>query len=214
MKSAISIIDYGVGNLFNLASAFRACGCEPEIVNSPQGIANASRILLPGVGAFEAGMQGLRERNLIEPLKAFASSGRPLLGICLGMQLLARESEEHGKWPGLDLIPGKVIRMEPGSGENVVKIPHMGWNALHPAQSKAWDGTILSSFPSGGMVYFVHSYQVKPEASDVILAEAEYGPNRICAVMRRDNIWGCQFHPERSGELGLKILAAFSGAIS
>lgn len=210
-KADLAIIDYGVGNLFNVQRAFHALGLESVITRDPQEVLAAPRLLLPGVGAFEAGMAHLREYKLIEPVRAFARSGKPLLGICLGMQLLMSRSEENGIHEGLDLIPGQVKRFREPEGGAVFKIPQIGWNALlRPGKGDPWRGTILDGLGADPHMYFVHSYCVFPEDPAARLAITRYGRDEFCSVIQRQNVAGCQFHPERSGEYGLKILENFA----
>ena len=209
---SVLIVDYGVGNLFNVARAFRALGAEPIISNDIQKIRMAERILLPGVGAFAAGMEGLRAHGLVEVLKEIAVAGTvPFLGICLGMQLLMDSSEENGKWQGLGILPGTVKRFSaPVEGAEHFKVPQIGWNTLEiPNSNRSWEKTILHSITPAPSVYFVHSYYVLPQNPEDTLAETVYGNERFCSVIQRDNIRGCQFHPERSGETGLAILKNF-----
>lgn len=201
----VVIVDYGLGNLLSVARAVRAAGGEPDISSDPADVVGAPRVLLPGVGAFGDGMKGLRERGLVEPLRAYANSGRPLLGICLGMQLLMDRSTEFGDHAGLGLVPGTVERL-PG-GTDGLKLPHVGWSALKPASP--WPGTPLDTTPAGAEFYFVHSYAAVPAESKDRLADCGYGAGSFCAALRRGNVVGCQFHPEKSGPAGLDILKRF-----
>ncbi|WP_028609170.1 imidazole glycerol phosphate synthase subunit HisH [Paenibacillus harenae] len=195
----IAIIDYGMGNLHSVSKAVERLGCEAVITADPGTIAQADGAILPGVGAFGDAMQNLRHTKLDEVTKSFAASGKPMLGICLGMQLLFSESEEYGTHGGLNLLPGKVIRF---SGD--YKIPHMGWNKLsfHKAQSPLFDGL------SEGHVYFVHSFHAKPEQESDLLATTDYH-QQVTAIVGRGNVYGMQFHPEKSGELGMQLLGNF-----
>jgi len=213
MEPEVVIVDYGVGNLFNVQRAFGMLGVSSAISKEKKEILAAKRLLLPGVGAFETGMGHLREQGLVETLKQYAASGRPMLGICLGMQLLMSKSEENGAHDGLDLIPGKVIRFsEPDPVPGHFKIPHIGWNSLEPTQE--WKGGILENLEADPFLYFVHSYFVVPKDTKLRVAVTEYGKDTFCSVIRSKNIVGCQFHPERSGDYGLKILKNFiSGRI-
>lgn len=210
-KQSILIVDYGVGNLFNVQRAFETLGAAATISRDPEEILKAERILLPGVGAFAAGMQGVREHGLTEVLQEVARKGTtPFLGICLGMQLLMDSSEENGNWQGLGLIAGTVKRFTaPDQSEEKFKIPQIGWNTIEPAQGADWSETILSETPAETFMYFVHSYHVVPADPADRLAETVYGKDRFCSVIRRGSIWGCQFHPERSGEKGLALLNQF-----
>jgi len=169
-------------------------------------VSRAERLVLPGVGAFADGVEGLRTRGLTEPLKDYIATGRPFLGICVGMQLLMTESTEFGRHQGLDVIPGRVVEIarEPG-----LKVPHVGWNRLQPARGEGWAGSALARLDPGEMVYFVHSFTAVPDRDTDRLADAQYGPHRLSAAVQRDNVLGCQFHPEKSGAAGLAILEAF-----
>jgi glutamine amidotransferase len=166
----------------------------------------ADGVLLPGVGAFGEGMRNLERDDLVGPLKDLALSGKALLGICLGMQLLMEESEEFGRWPGLGLLSGRVVQLKPRPGDGA-KVPHIGWSSVHPADgggAETWAGTLLDGVNPGAFAYFVHSYSVQ-SASDP-LAETTYGGQRFCSVAVRGNVMGCQFHPERSAQVGLRVL--------
>jgi len=209
MKPVVTIIDYGVGNIFSVCRAFEHCGAEVRLCDSEREILQAERLVLPGVGAFADGMAGLRSRNLIEPINQFAGTGRPFLGICLGMQMLMESSEEFGLQQGLGLIPGKVVAI-PSTGDNGVphKIPHIGWNELLISETNRV-GTIFDNTSSGSAVYFVHSFHVVPKFSQSRLADCDYNGRMICAAVRSDSIYGCQFHPEKSGEIGLTIIKSF-----
>ena len=206
----VAIIDYGVGNLLSVQRAVEECGAESITSSEPDVIARADRVILPGVGAFAKGMQALESLGLVEPIKAIAANGIPLLGICLGMQLLLDESEEHGLIKGLSVIPGRVVPVPNTSPDGVpLKIPHIGWNSLVVAEGATWSGTILQKSPPGDAVYFVHSFMAEPEDSRVRIADCLYGGNRISAVITKDNVSGCQFHPEKSEKQGINILKCF-----
>ena len=205
MSHKIVVVDYGAGNLHSVARALAHEGGDFVISASPAEVSRADRIVLPGVGAFGDSIRELERRELVEPLKAFLATGRPFLGICVGMQLLMSESTEFGEHPGLGFIPGKVVRL---SAERV-KVPHVGWNAIAPARPGAWEGTCLDGLEvERPMVYFVHSYNAEP-AEEHRLADAAHGDNRICAAVRRENAVGLQFHPEMSGAVGLRVLRRF-----
>ncbi|NVB83382.1 MAG: imidazole glycerol phosphate synthase subunit HisH, partial [Kofleriaceae bacterium] len=171
----------------------------------PAIVRTAERLVLPGVGAFADGMRGLRERNLVEALLEMATTERPLLGICLGMQLLLARSEEFGTHDGLGIIPGSVELIPRAPGR---KVPHIGWNRLVPT-STPWASTPLEQLAAGTMMYFVHSYTAVPASDSHRLADADYGGFRISAAVRKDNVIGTQFHPEKSGEAGLVVLARY-----
>ncbi len=195
----IAIIDYGMGNLHSVSKAVERLGYETVVTADPQTILSADGAILPGVGAFGDAMQNLRETGLDETAKQFAATGKPMLGICLGMQLLFAESDEYGTHEGLGLLPGKVIRFE---GD--YKIPHMGWNKLDFVQGKS----PLFNGVTGGHVYFVHSFHAKPELVGDLLATTEYY-QQVTAIVGRERLFGMQFHPEKSGELGMQLLGNF-----
>ncbi len=209
----VVIIDYGMGNLFSIERAIKHVGGVPVISAEPSVITSAERLILPGVGAFGKGIENLTERGLVGPIKEAVASGKTLLGICLGMQLLMTEGEEFGVHAGLDMVKGMVRRFtEPNSDGPYFKIPHVGWDKLNlPASSKGnpWEGTIFNGLREEVFVYFVHSYIVVPDSPSDILAETVYGNDRFCSALRQDNLYGCQFHPELSGEVGLQIIRDF-----
>ncbi len=206
----VTVVDYGIGNLFSVRRALERCGGEVTLSSDPTVLERAERLVLPGVGAFAGGMQGLGERGLVEPIRRFAASGRPLLGICLGMQMLATASEEFGIHAGLGLIPGRVVAV-PGRDVDgrPHKIPHVGWTALRAPRDAAWRDSLLADTPEGTSVYLVHSYAVVPDDAAHRLAHCEYGGHAVCAAIARGRITGFQFHPEKSGEAGLLILQRF-----
>ena len=195
----VTVIDYGVGNLLSVCRAVEHCGAEAVLVNSPQEIEKAERLILPGVGAFGDAMQGLRKRQLVGTIRAYAETGRPFLGICLGMQLFFSESVEGGKHKGLDLLKGKVTRLP-----NNVKVPHMGWNTLENIISTP----LTQGISKGDYVYFVHSFAPEPQDPHVTVATSFHGRD-FPAIVKKGNIWGTQFHPEKSGTVGSKILKNF-----
>ena len=198
----IAIIDYGMGNLHSVGKALERLGCEAAVASSPEDILAADGAILPGVGAFGDAMRNLRETGLDETVKRYAALGRPLLGICLGMQLLFDESEEHGRHEGLGLLPGRVVRFQ---GD--YKVPHMGWNELVFTQpSPLFEGL------QPGYVYFVHSYHALPERREDLLATTDYyGP--VTAIVGRGPLIGMQFHPEKSGQLGMALLGRFAAMV-
>ncbi|MFC4601475.1 imidazole glycerol phosphate synthase subunit HisH [Cohnella hongkongensis] len=199
----IAIIDYGMGNLHSVSKAVERLGCEVRVTSDPREILAADGAILPGVGAFGDAMANLRETGLEETTKRFAASGKPLLGICLGMQLLFTESEEHGAHRGLDLLPGRVVRFQ---GD--YKVPHMGWNELtFKRESPLFDGL------KPGHVYFVHSYHALPELETDLLAVTDYY-QPVSAIVGRGSVYGMQFHPEKSGELGMALLRKFTDMAS
>lgn len=211
MRPGVTVIDYGMGNLLSVTRALEHCGADVKMTVDPDVIRTSPRVVLPGVGAFGDGMAELRRQSLDEVVQEVAALGTPLLGICLGMQMLLDESEEFDLTSGLGLIPGRV---EPVPTKTVdghsQKIPHIGWNDLVlPLGRESWEGTILQEIKLGEAVYFVHSYMAVPSNSGHRIADCIYGGMRVAAAISRDNIFGCQFHPEKSGEVGLKILRRF-----
>ena len=198
----VAIVDYGVGNLFSLAASFSKIGKEACVTSDEAVIRAASHILLPGVGAFEDAAAKLFESGLGAVVCDEAKKGKPILGICLGMQLLFEKSYEYGEHRGLGLIPGSIRPIE-GVIPKELKIPHIGWNALKLSR----ECPIFKNIKSGDCVYFVHSYYADTD-EEWICATAEYGAF-LTAAVQRGNIYGCQFHPEKSGEVGLSILSAF-----
>ena len=206
----VTIIDYGIGNILSVARAFEYCGANVLLADSAEKIADADYLILPGVGAFADGMAGLMERKLVEPIKTFIAKERPFLGICLGMQMMLDESEEFGSHKGLGLIPGKVIAISAvGSDGASHKIPHIGWNEISMPESTSWKNTILAEISEWTPFYFVHSFTVIPEQQQHRLADCDYNGVLISAAIKNENIYGFQFHPEKSGEAGLRVVAAF-----
>ncbi|MGG3449727.1 imidazole glycerol phosphate synthase subunit HisH [Domibacillus aminovorans] len=204
----IGIIDYGMGNLFSVSKALERIGIPYIISESPEELTNTKGLLLPGVGAFKDAMASLQEKKLDQFIHSYVDSGRPLLGICLGMQLLFEESEENGHFKGLGLLNGRVVRIPDRDvdGERL-KVPHMGWNKLHFHQ----EAPVLQDMEEG-FVYFVHSYYVDSIDEASLLASATYGV-QVPAVVGRDNVFGMQFHPEKSSETGMQLLANFAKAM-
>ncbi len=198
----IAIIDYGVGNLFSLCSSFRSIGADICVTGDEAEIRKADKLILPGVGAFRDAAKKLRERGLDKVIIEQAQQGKPLLGICLGMQMLFTKSYEYGEHEGLGLLKGEVVGMQ-GTIPESLKIPHIGWNALHFEK----DNPLFKYINDGDCVYFVHSFYATG-CEDSLIATAEYG-KKLTAAVSKDNIFGCQFHPEKSGEVGLNILKAF-----
>ncbi len=198
----IAVIDYGVGNLFSLVSSLKTVGADVKVVSDPKELAFADKIVLPGVGAFGDAALKLRESGLGDALKDEAKKGKPLLGICLGMQLLFERSYEYGTHEGLGLLKGEIIPME-GNIPSGLKIPQIGWNALHTVKNCYLDRYLSEN----ECVYFVHSYYADG-CAESLAATVEYG-KEITAMVSEDNVSGCQFHPEKSGKAGLSILRAF-----
>lgn len=200
----IGIIDYGVGNLFSLRSSFEAIGEEVFVSGDVNELKKATGLILPGVGAYADAAQKLRDSGLDKFVREEAASGKPLMGICLGMQLLFEKSFEYGEHEGLSLLKGQVVPMQ-GKLPEELKIPHIGWNALHITNTEC---PLFRDINEGDCVYFVHSYYAEG-CQNSLSATTEYGIE-ITAAVAKDNVFGCQFHPEKSGAVGMKILRAFS----
>lgn len=198
----IRIIDYGVGNLFSLKSSLSSIGADVDYTGDPEEIRKADKLILPGVGAFRDARQALRDTGLDQIVLEEAGKGKPLMGICLGMQMLFEKSFEYGEYPGLGLIPGQIVGME-GRIPADLSIPHIGWNALHMKN----ESPLLKNVQEGDYVYFVHSYYADT-TEQYQIATTEYGLE-ITAAVQKDNVYGCQFHPEKSSDVGLSILKAF-----
>ena len=212
MKSQpISVIDYGVGNLLSVQRGFDNCGAEVKFISTPAEITGAEKLVLPGVGAFPNAMASLSNLGLVSAIQDFSLTGRPMLAICLGMQLLLDESEEFGKTKGLGIIEGLVTAIPNTDSAGVKqKIPHIGWNELHTRHSNdTWQDSILDGLSSGDATYFVHSFMATPKNQERLLAYTPYGAIDVPAVITKNYITGCQFHPEKSGEVGLSILRNF-----
>jgi len=211
MTADITVIDYGLGNLFSVCRALEQCGAKNEVSSDPSVIRKAGKIILPGVGAFGDGMSRLKNQGLDEALREAVKRGSLLLGLCLGMQLLFEESEEFGHCEGLGLIEGRVVAIPHGQpGGTKVKIPHIGWNALiKPEACESWQATILQDIAAGTAMYFVHSFMAIPQNATHRWANCRYGETDIAAVIGNGNVWGTQFHPEKSGKMGLFLLKNF-----
>jgi len=195
----IAIIDYGAGNLRSVVNAINRLGYQAKVTSSPQDVLNAEAVILPGVGAAADTMANLQKLGLVSPIQRFISEGRPFLGVCIGLQVLFSGTEEGGWHECLGTVPGVVRRFSPG-----LKIPHMGWNQVKQRNSHP----IFEGIPDGANFYFVHSYYVEPEDRSLVAGETEYGIP-FCSVMAKDNLIATQFHPEKSGEVGLKIYDNF-----
>ncbi|MCS6861488.1 MAG: imidazole glycerol phosphate synthase subunit HisH [Abditibacteriales bacterium] len=205
----IAIIDYGMGNLRSVEKALQHLGYECKITRDPLEVARADKVILPGVGAFGAAMANLQAAGLIEVTKDAVASGKPFLGICLGLQLLFTESEEMGRHEGLGIFAGKVVRFPEAMPLDVqglpLRVPHIGWNSLNLKRP----APVLRDVPDGARVYFVHSYFPVPEDPDIIAATSEHGVEFTCVVWK-DNVCATQFHPEKSGAVGLQMLKNFA----
>ena len=206
----VTIIDYGVGNLLSVCRGFEKSGADVVVSNDPGQILMSEFVVLPGVGAFGNAMEALNKLKLVPVILEIANRGTPLLCICLGMQLLLEESEEFGKHKGLGLIDGKVKKMPDTSVDGKpLKIPHIGWNGLVSDNSIDWRSTVLADNQIDDPMYFVHSFMAIPSHDEHRLANCIYGGHLVPAVIGRENVIGCQFHPEKSGSLGLKLLSRF-----
>ena len=217
----VAIVDYGMGNLFSVEQACRHIGLNGIITTSPDDLAKADGVILPGVGAFGDAMESLHSLDLVEPLREIGASDKPLMGVCLGMQLLMTESYEFGHCAGLGIIDGPALRIEDDS----LKVPQIGWNSIfaptktggndskEPPQENPWGDTYLAGLEDGEYMYFVHSFYVKPDDPSMVLATSKYGNLEFCCSINYRNIFACQFHPERSGNQGLKIYENLARAL-
>lgn len=197
------IVDFGLGNIYSLKSACLSVGFETMVSSDPDPIFSSDLVILPGVGAFGDAMTSLTRLSLCEPLRDRAEAGGPILGICLGMQLLMSESEELGRWNGLGIVKGSVRRLQANA-----KIPQVGWNRILPSpvgQGPPWALSPLRGIPEGEYMYFVHAFHVQPEDPGVVLAQTVYGGETYCSGLRYKNVFGFQFHPERSGPAGIAV---------
>jgi len=208
----VVVVDYGIVNIKNIVRGLEYVGAKVIISKEPETIEKAGRVILPGVGAFAAGMRELNTLGLDEALKNVAKAGQPILGICLGMQMLLTASEEYGHHKGLGLIPGSVLPIPTGE-EGAVKqrkVPHIGWTALYsPPDCSNWDDSCLSGTPFGAFFYFVHSFMAVPDNPADILGHCDYESLSVIAAVKNENVTGLQFHPERSGLAGLAVLQQF-----
>ena len=201
----IAVIDYGVGNLFSLCSSLQKIGAQAVVTSDPEVIAKADKLILPGVGAFADAAQKLRESGLDTLIREQVEKGKEIMGICLGMQLLFEKSYEFGEHQGLGFLKGSVVSMD-GTIPSKLKIPHIGWNALHFSK----ESKLLRYIKEGDCVYFVHSFYAT-DCTESVVATVEYG-KELTAAVQQGNVMGCQFHPEKSGQVGLNILRAFCEA--
>ncbi len=206
----VAIIDYGLCNIKSITNALEFLSIPYELTDSPRTFLAQDLAILPGVGAFSDGMKGLRDKDFVGAIAEFVESGKPLLGICLGMQMLMSVSYEFGEHEGLNLVAGEVLRFSEKRdvGNDAIKVPHIGWNGLKKA-SLSWDKTPLGGISEADSMYFVHSFYVSPAGPSAVLAETDYEGTRFCSVLKSRNLYGCQFHPEKSGERGLMILRNF-----
>jgi glutamine amidotransferase len=210
-NATVAIVDYGLGNLLSVRRGLEFCGANTSVTADPAEILAASHVVLPGVGAFRTGMHALQRQGFVDVLREVVHAGKPLLGICLGMQLLFDESDEFESTPGLGILPGRVTAIPTTTTDGAIqKVPHIGWSGIVPGRDSApWAETFLSDVEPGSATYFVHSFAAKPAHGEDVVAECDYGGWRICAAVARDNVMGTQFHPEKSGPVGLRALASF-----
>ena len=203
----VAIVDYGLGNLFSIEQACAFVGLKSIITNSRKDILDAAAVILPGVGSYGDAMLTLHRLDLVNVLRDIAESPKPLFGICLGLQLLMTESYEFGRHKGLGIIEGPVIRFDaPKEKECILKVPQIGWNRIfQPTNGLRWHGTLLDGMDKGEHMYFVHSYIVQPQESNVVLSISRYGHIEFCSGIQHRNVFACQFHPERSGMKGMKV---------
>jgi glutamine amidotransferase len=216
MSARVAVIDYGMGNLYSVARACEVAELGVVVTSDPAEVDRADGVVLPGVGAFGDGMRELDARGLVEPLKRYARAGRPFFGICLGMQFLLGESLEFGRTAGLGLIAGAVVPLgEPrGDDGEVLKVPEVGWNTIvRPPTCSTWARTPLATLASPTPFYFVHSYVAVPTDPRVVAAVTRYGDVEFCSALSKDNLFGCQFHPERSGASGLELYRNFAAIV-
>jgi glutamine amidotransferase len=206
----VAIVDYGMGNLYSVEHACRHAGADAVITTKPDEIAAADGVVLPGVGAMPDAMTVLRQSGLDKAIAFAAGKGTPLLGICLGMQLLMREGTEFGPHEGLGLVEGGVQRFE-GTEEDgsPLKVPHIGWNAVRQSGEGRWAGSLMQDAADGTYMYYVHSYYVVPRDPGIRVAATRYGDTDFCAAFQQGNLFACQFHPERSGPQGLLMIRNF-----
>jgi glutamine amidotransferase len=213
----IAVVDFGLGNLHSVVQACEHAGARTVVTSDHRELAQADGIILPGVGAFGDAMAALKARDLAAPLRDLAQA-KPLLGICLGLQLLMDRSHEFGLHEGLGIVAGEVLRLETSRDADgrLNKVPHVGWNRVLPpaGRPEAWRGTPMDGQPDGVFMYFVHSYYVRPESEDVVAGVTGYGDATFCSVLRQGSVFATQFHPERSGVSGLKVYYNFIGSVT
>lgn len=208
MSIKIVVIDYDIGNVKSILNAFKKNGITAILSRDKDTILNADGVLLPGVGAFAHAMGKLAHYSLIDTIHQYVNTNKPLVGVCLGMQMLLEESEEFGITKGLGLIEGKVIKL-PIKNVNYGKLPHVSWNEINQPSDVKWDKTILDNIKNKSDMYFVHSYVAVPKYNENVLSTTFYSDHEFCSSVKNNNIYGCQFHPEKSAEEGLKIINNF-----
>ena len=202
----VGIVDYGMGNLFNIARVFESIDCKAEVTDLPESLKLYDHLIIPGVGAFEKAINNLNNKNLSPAIHEFVKTGKPVIGICLGMQLLFEKSFEFGIHDGLGLIKGNVLKFD-FNGNRSIKIPQIGWNSVKYKNDKT--DPAFKGIPDSSFYYFIHSYYCAPDEENDYVGLTQYGDNLFCSVARKDNVLGCQFHPERSGTIGVKIFQNF-----
>lgn len=213
-QPTLAIVDYGMGNLFSVLHAFAAVGQPAEITSDPARLAAADGLVIPGVGAFGIAMEVLERSGIADIVRERVSRGTPLVGICLGMQLMMSSSTEFGSHAGLGIIDGDTVALKASPDLSAeARIPHVGWSPVQPAHANGWTHTPLDGLAAGGDMYFVHSYYVRPKSSDVVLSLSSYRGVTFCSSLVKGNVFGCQFHPERSGVEGLEIYRRIATAI-
>lgn len=208
----VAVVDFGMGNLFSVQQALARVGLDSVITADPAAIDDAAGVVLPGMGAFGDAMTELHTRGLVAPLRRAAGSDRPFLGICLGLQLLFDESSEFGNHEGLGVLRGKVVRFDAPLQDGVqLKVPHVGWSSIHAPESNAdkWKGTPLAGLAQGTRAYFVHSFYAVPSDASIVVAVSRYGQFEYASAVYQQNVFACQFHPEKSGARGLEIYRNF-----
>lgn len=211
INQKVTILDYGMCNLFNVVRAFEYCGANVTVTESPADVLNSERLVVPGVGAFFDSMREIHQRGFGDAIKSFVETGRPMFGICIGMQILFDLSDEFGEHAGLGILPGRVqaIPSVTSHGDKI-RVPHIGWNQLIPSNGLNWSNTLLDPLENKlPAVYFVHSYSATPTRDQDRLADCMYGGHLICAAVQHENVMATQFHPERSGPAGLAIIKNF-----
>jgi glutamine amidotransferase len=209
-RAKVAVIDYGMCNLLSVQRGLEYVGAEVFITSDPERILAAERVVLPGVGAFPDAMEELGRRQLVEVIRKVARNKTPLLGICLGMQVLFESSQEFKETAGLGLIAGHVLPLPRiGADGSSHRIPHVGWSALQPAGNNPWTDGVLADINPGEAAYFVHSFMAQPQAPEMRIADCYYNGITVAAVVRSGQVIGCQFHPEKSGDVGLRILRRF-----
>lgn len=210
----VVIIDYNAGNLFSVEHACLQVGLNTVVSSDKKVLEDAKAIILPGVGAFSDAMNNLKKLDLISPLKDKVNSGTPLLGVCLGLQLLFTESEEFGNHKGLDLVEGSILRFPNENNGNNIKVPQIGWNKIYFKDRSNWDKSPLQEIPEGEFMYFVHSYYANPSNKDEIATLTEYEGVEYCSSILKNNIFATQFHPEKSAKWGIEMYKNWANSIN